>query len=235
MIKFVLFKENANNIASGSMFDFKPGVNLLVGDQGCGKSTLLSQIEYFREANSKKKKFASSGKCKIDLLFEGEAKKFGYFDFEKHNPRTQPGLDMGYGYDTNFQVSSMFSSHGETVRALLYPKGTGPFILILDEPDMALSLRSIHQLVDWLKKVEKDGTGQVIMSAHNPYLISCFDNVLSLEHGKWMKSEDFLNTQINDPAPKFSAKEPRRIEAMRFKPKKKKDKADEVVDELLKD
>lgn len=40
---------------AGDVFNFKPGLNLIVGDNGCGKSTLLSTIKYyFLEGNEYK-------------------------------------------------------------------------------------------------------------------------------------------------------------------------------------
>lgn len=236
MISLIFFVKDANCIAATSTIMFKNGVNLIVGDQGCGKSTALAQIDFYgkaKKAKADKRKFSSDiDKCKIELLWEGPGKKFGYFDFEKYNPRTQPGFGMGYGYDIGFQVSSMWASHGETVNPLLSMlKMFKDSVTALDEPDMALSPRSIFSLIKDLKRIDEEQSGQVIMTAHNPLLIASFPEVCSLEHGRWMPSSEFLELQATEPAPKFSSKTPRKIEVVYRKKKEKA--ADEVVDSLL--
>jgi len=64
--------------------------------------------------------------------------------------------------------------------------------MMMDEPDIALSIRSCHKLVDMMKKFEKQGH-QIIAAVQNPIVIESFPEVFSLEHKmKWMKSEDFI-------------------------------------------
>ena len=53
MLNTLKFKENWRCFKAGDTFDFRPGVNLLVGDQGCGKSSLLQAIA----ASVKSKKY----------------------------------------------------------------------------------------------------------------------------------------------------------------------------------
>lgn len=238
MIELIIFKEDHKCFAANSGVVFKPGVNLVVGDQGCGKSTLLAQIDYYNKAQKakrEKRKFSSDvDKCKIDLLWRGGQKKFGYFDFEKHNPRTQPAFGMGLGYDTGFQIASMFSSHGESVIPLLFGL-TGDCknaVAILDEPDMALSSRSIHRLIKDLKKIDEDGSSQIILSAHNPLLIAAFSEVCSLEHGRWMSGSEFLELEATTEAPKYDNKKSRLVK-IHYGSKQKKDEVDIVVDKLL--
>jgi predicted ATPase len=60
-------------------------------------------------------------------------------------------------------------------------------LVIIDEPDMSLSIRSIHKLHKILAK-----TKQIICSVHNPLLVSYVEEVLSLEHSKWMSSQEFI-------------------------------------------
>lgn len=217
MIKTVAFTKDANCIAAKSCIDFRPGVNLVVGDQGCGKSTLLSQIDYYSKSRRDPTKHRiERDKCKIGIEWSGGEKRYGYFDFEKHNPRTQPGFEMGYGYDTGFQLQAMWSSHGETVKPLLFDvlKGAKDAVVVLDEPDMALSPRSIHRLVSELKRLDSEGSVQIIISAHNPHLIASFENVVSLEHGRWIKSSEFLELQYTTDAPVYNRNETRKILAL---------------------
>lgn len=240
MIELIIFKEDHKCFAAKSGVMLKPGVNLVVGDQGCGKSTLLAQIDHYNKAQKakreKKQKFSSDvDKCKIDLLWRGGQKRFGYFDFEKHNPRTQPAFGMGYGYDTGYQVASMFSSHGESVMPLLFGL-TGnckDAVAVLDEPDMALSPRSIHRLIKDLRKIDEEGNSQIILTAHNPLLIASFPEVCSLEHGRWMPSSEFLELEATTEAPKYDKKKPRLVKIPYRGPKPQRDEVDNLVDDLL--
>lgn len=193
--------------AAGSRLALRPGVNLIVGDQGVGKSTLLGQLSAWAAFKLDPKQIVDhrSGLARenlaVDVAWAGPPGRFGFFDFERHNPRTQPAIGMGYGYDDALQIAAMFASHGEAVRALgatLDALGTG--VLALDEPDMALSVRSLRALAARLADAAARG-GQVLATAHNPELIGAVDRVLSLEHDRWMDAAEFLALQRTTPAP----------------------------------
>lgn len=161
----------------GEQFTFRAGVNLLVGEQGSGKSSLLALLmepQHFKEVLAYKTTCAS--------------KTFS-FDFEKHNPRKQGRVE------SMFQIQSIFHSHGETNKVILgtiiNEENIKEFIFLMDEPDMALSIRSCYWLVNIFKKAANKGA-QVIAAVHNPIIISAFEEVLSMEHGKWMKSSEFI-------------------------------------------
>lgn len=193
MIVSVEFKDDVRCYKKGSTVTFRPGVNLVVGEQGCGKSTLLHQLSLLGSKRSR-------DEAKVRLAWDGPAGRVGYFDFEKHNPRVQPSFDMGLGYDTGQQIAAMFASHGEVVNSFF-----GSFakidsnVLLLDEPDAALSPRSVLKLAEALHGVK--APGQVIAAVHNPWLIQAFEHVLSLEHDAWMSSRDFLEQCVpaNEP------------------------------------
>lgn len=200
MIKFVVFLDRWRCFDKGSVIDFRHGVNLIVGDQGCGKSTLLGQLGAYAEKGAKGHKRCMDP-CHVTAQWEGPVGRVGFFDSEKFNPRTAPGFDMGFGYDADTQIASLFMSHGQSSLALLPNMSTlGPNCLFLDEPDTALSPRSIRVFAEDLATVKDPG--QVIASVHNPLLIASVDEVLSLEHRRWMSSEEFLASQAKDPAPK---------------------------------
>jgi predicted ATPase len=175
MIYQIKFKKRFRCFEENETVEFRPGVNLLVGDQGCGKSSLLLALK--------------EDKKTCDIVVEPGS--FGFFDFEKDNPRTLPY----FGKDIQFQVSSMYSSHGQSVRALLsgLSKITNQKVVMLDEPDSACSPRTAYWLADILAKSAK--TMQIIASIHNPIIIESFPEVLSLEHRRWMSSKEFLETQ----------------------------------------
>ncbi|KKK76698.1 hypothetical protein LCGC14_2861010 [marine sediment metagenome] len=184
MIHSVEFKEDWRCFKVGDSFDFRPGVNLLVGDQGCGKSSLFAILRDAAKNGDKSLKKKARVHCDKSQLFS--------FDFEHENPRT-----VGYFLDdTLSQVAAMFSSHGECNRAVFAATRTASdCVLLMDEPDMALSIRSCKMLVLQLKALVQRNS-QVIIAVHNITMIQAFDEVLSLEHRKWMPSAEFIASHL---------------------------------------
>ena len=166
MLNSIKFKDKYRTFNKGDEFIFKPhGINLIVGDQGCGKSSL---VKVFTEGRKSFKNIAS---------VKAEPCTYYYLDFEKHNPRTKGRID------TQFQIASIFRSHGEVNKSIfekmVNTKFKDPILIIVDEVDMALSIRSCHKLVMMLKVLEKNNH-QVLAILHNPIVISGFDDVLSI-------------------------------------------------------
>ena len=197
-LRSVTFTEKHRCFEAGDTFEFHPGVTLLVGDQGAGKSTLLTAL---RAHVTRKEKLPT----KLDLAVEGLT-VLGR-DFEKENVRTQPGFGMSGISDFGFEVQAHFASHGEVVRMQLGTldelDGTKPTLLLFDEPDGSLSLRSIGEFRDQLAALAAKGV-QVIASVHHPWVIEGFPEVLSMEHRRWMASDAFILTQ-KFPRPKAKA------------------------------
>jgi predicted ATPase len=183
MIKSVEFKVDWRTFKAGDRFEFVPGINLLVGDQGSGKSSLITLFKWALNNNKELKRVAHiSVEGKIQLRL---------FDFEADNPRIKSRIDH------MADVAMRYESHGNCVLALLgVLSDEVDFVkaFVMDEPDMALSIRSINKMVGILKSTKH----QVIVSAHNPFLIQSFDNVLSIEHKKWMASKEFIESQMTD-------------------------------------
>ena len=186
MIHSIEFTEKWRCFKAGDRFEFRPGVNLLVGDQGCGKSSLLGALEgagfekpgQFRDLREKTK--LDYDPCTVFSA-----------DFEKDNPRT-----LSYFKNIRFQMAAKFSSHGECNLALISALATADDCLVMmDEPDMALSIRSCAKLVKQFKEVA-DRSSQIIAAVHNISVIQEFDEVLSLEHREWMRNEVFIASQL---------------------------------------
>ena len=185
----VRLKKEYRCFAEGQVLGFRPGVNLLVGEQGAGKSSLLSVVRRMGDRLEMTREQARE-----TIAITAQACPMHSFDFEKENTRTQ----SYFGDNIGFQVASMFSSHGETTNAMLalfckeFTSEKEPSLILLDEPDMALSPRSAHLLAKIFAGIGASGH-QVIASVHNPIVIASQEEVLSLEHGKWMSSEAFLD------------------------------------------
>ena len=181
MIKSMKFKVDWRCFKAGETFLFRPGVNLLVGDQGTGKSSLLTLFRWGLENNKEANRIVSV--C-------ADKSEFFMFDFEQDNPRTHHFIEF------TTDALMRYVSHGNCVLALLNVLGKkcdAKKSFIMDEPDMALSVRSILKLVGILQATQH----QVIAAVHNPFLIRAFPKVLSLEHKKWMLSKEFLDSQTS--------------------------------------
>ena len=174
----------------GQKFEFRC-TTAIVGDQGCGKSTLLKGLQ------------AQDKFLNIQLTHLGlKGVNSYYFDAEHMNPRTTDpnlytkanGEDKGIGYAGS--ILSRFKSHGEVLKVYTVDclKKAKDSVVLLDEPESGLSLKNQYKLWVEIKAASERGC-QVILATHSLVIIQSVEDVLSLEHGKWMKSEDFVNTQ----------------------------------------
>ena len=191
-LKSATFNDANRCFAKGDKFDFQ-NITLLVGDQGCGKSTLLELLG----KNSKI----------LTLELSEETIKKGtetfYFDTEKMNPRiTDPnhyanmdGTNKGIGFGN--ALKSRFTSHGETLVGFTVDalKKAENCIVFLDEPESALSLRNQYNLTHEIFAAAANRNCQFVVATHCLILIQTIDSVLSLEHRKWMPSQEFIQTQ----------------------------------------
>jgi len=173
----------------GDGFEFRPGVNLLVGDQGTGKSSLLALLG----DRKLRDKYLES------VLADGDSVMVYRHDFERDNPRTCGSLNSSR-MPAMFVVLSHFASHGETARNVM--KGIaelGRGIILLDEPDASLSLRSQFALARELREIGEHS--QVLAAVHSATVIGEFPEVLSLEHRRWLPAAEFLASQREPAAP----------------------------------
>lgn len=185
MIVSVTFNKDFRCFKKDEKIEFRPGINLLVGDQGTGKSSILQVIR-----NGDAKHTNVSGHT---LEVSGRIETAS-FDFEKDNPRGRSYFDEKQ--DMMTQVSMIFASHGQVNNAIL--KGLEvkkDVAFLMDEPDTALSIRSCKKLADTLKIAVANGC-QIIMAVHNIVVIESVPEILSLEHRKWMSSKEFINDHL---------------------------------------
>ena len=178
MIKSVKFRKDWRCFKEGELYEFRPGINLLVGDQGSGKSSLISIFKGAIQNRDEVRRVAEIKGDQIELRI---------FDFEADNPRVKGHIEHVA------DVAMRFQAHGDCVLAVfdVIKDESTKKAFVLDEPDMALSVRSVYRVIETLKKT----CHQVLAAVHNPLLIQAFPEVLSLEHKKWMTSEEFLESQ----------------------------------------
>lgn len=175
----------------GQKFELRD-ITVIVGDQGCGKSTLVKGLQ------------SQDKDLHIQLTSLGvRGVNSYYFDTEHMNPRmVDPqmytranGEDKGIGY--NEAILTRFRSHGEVLRSYTVDclKQAKECVLLLDEPESGLSLANQYKMWREIQEAVKRDC-QVIMATHCLVIIQSIEEVLSLEHGKWMKSADFIKTQL---------------------------------------
>jgi predicted ATPase len=163
-------------------------ITLLVGDQGCGKSSLLEMLQKHEGLDIKMQH--NNG---VNSLF---------FDFEHMNPRviedhelTNPdGTSRLFGVGE--KLMSKWKSHGETLKFYSVDnlKKMKDTVVLFDEPESSLSLRSQYELIEACK-IATGNNCQLIIATHCLPLIESQEKVYSMEHKEWMSSKDFIKHQ----------------------------------------
>ncbi len=161
-------------------------LTLLVGEQGCGKSSLLELLQ----RNEIKVELSELGKKGVNSY---------YFDTEKMNPRLQnidafsnpDGTNKGIGVGGG--IVSRFKSHGEVLRGYTVDriKDAKDCVLLLDEPESALSLKNQYKLAKELKKAIKRNV-QIVIATHCLPIIESIEEVYSMETLEWVSSKEFI-------------------------------------------
>ena len=184
MITSVKFMANAHGaLKKGKEYAIRQ-LTLLVGDNGTGKTTFIESVVDAIKA-------AGKGENSIAAIRMDEHEMSGYrcVDFESDNPRMKS--------DSIFDVASRWRSHGETnmdilINGLLAEKDT---LILLDEPDQALSIRSCARLYRAFEKSVNENGNQIIASVHSQTMMELAGQVLSLEHGRWVSARAFIRSQ----------------------------------------
>jgi len=138
---------------------------MLEGENGSGKSTLLHSI-YHALQDDQVDGFA----YKLDRR-DLTVDKALLFDAEQHNPRMQPELFADNPQMKEFVESA---SHGQVMLSMfkdLFPSLPEGTVLLLDEPEMALSQSNQRRILKMLLElVDKKGF-RIIAATHSPILI----------------------------------------------------------------
>ena len=138
---------------------------MLEGENGSGKSTLLHSI-YYALQNEQLDGYAyrlDRGKVNLDKAL--------LFDAEQHNPRTQPELFADNPQMKEFVESA---SHGQVMLSMfkdLFPSLPDGTVLLLDEPEMALSQSNQRRILKMLLELVDQKGFRIIAATHSPILI----------------------------------------------------------------
>ena len=138
---------------------------MLQGENGSGKSTLLHSIHYALRGEKVEGYVyrLEAGDVKIGRSF--------LFDAEQHNPRTQ--LELFKDQPEMVEFLKM-ASHGQVMLSMFretFPKMGEGTILLLDEPEMALSVSNQQRILKMLKELVDQKGFRIICATHSPVLI----------------------------------------------------------------
>lgn len=138
---------------------------LLAGENGSGKSTLLHSLYY-----------AFQGKQVDGYVYQLEPQgikweKVFLFDAEQHNPRTQ--LEF---FEDNRQMMEFLrmASHGQVMLSMFsqsFPSLPDGTVLLLDEPEMALSQSNQRRTLKMMKELVAKKQFRIIAATHSPIFV----------------------------------------------------------------
>ncbi len=157
---------------------------MLTGENGSGKSTLLHSI-YYALKNEQVEGFVYRWQA-----IDGVDRSSVYlFDAEQHNPRMQ----MKH-FDDQPQMQEFLrsASHGQVMLSLFresFPKLPEGTILLLDEPEMALSVSNQARILKMLQElVDKKGF-RIVCATHSPVLLNSAETYV-------INLDDYINKNI---------------------------------------
>ncbi len=158
------------------VIDLQHPLIMLEGENGSGKSTLLHSIYY-----------ALRGETVENFVYrldpkEVKIEQVHLFDAEQHNPRNQLHLFEDQPEMTEFlQVAS----HGQVMLSLFsqsFPKLPEGSVLLLDEPEMALSQSNQRRILKMLMELVDQKNMRIITATHSPVLLESPDTyVINLD------------------------------------------------------
>jgi len=137
---------------------------MLQGENGSGKSTLLHSIYHALRGQE-----AEGFVYRLEM---GDVKpgKIFLFDAEQHNPRVQ--LDLFKDQPEMLEFLKM-ASHGQVMLSMFretFPKLPDGTVLLLDEPEMALSVSNQARILKMLMELVDRKKFRVICATHSPVL-----------------------------------------------------------------
>ena len=145
--------------------DLRNPLIMLQGENGSGKSTLLNSLHYAIRGEQVE--------GYVYRLETGDVKlgRSYLFDAEQHNPRTQLEL---FKDDPQMLEFLRIASHGQVMLSLFkesFPKLADGTVLLLDEPEMALSVSNQRRILKMLKDLVDKKKFRIVCATHSPVLI----------------------------------------------------------------
>jgi predicted ATPase len=138
---------------------------MLQGENGSGKSTLLHAIHHALRGDR-----VDGYVYRMEPAIAKPGQVF-LFDAEQHNPRTQLEL---FKEQPEMLEFLKLASHGQVMLSLFhesFPKLPDGTILLLDEPEMALSTSNQRRILKMLKELVDQKGFRIVCATHSPVLI----------------------------------------------------------------
>jgi predicted ATPase len=152
---------------------------MLAGDNGSGKSTLLHSIYYALKGEE-----VDGFIYRLDAGNTQLGKPY-LFDAEQHNPHMQ--LELFQDNPAMVEFLQM-ASHGQVMLAMFrenFPSLPNGTILLLDEPEMALSTANQHRILKMLLELVDQKNFRIICATHSPVLLEAKETyVINLDNHK---------------------------------------------------
>lgn len=147
------------------MVDLSHPLIMLAGENGTGKSTLLHSIYYALRGDE-----VNHYAYRVELG-EIDPEHVFLFDAEQHNPRQQ--LDQ-FTDDPKMKEFLSMASHGQVMLTLFreaFPSLPDGTVLLLDEPEMALSQSNQRRILKMLMELVDQKKMRVVAATHSPALL----------------------------------------------------------------
>ena len=191
-------------IPNGMKVDFSD-ITIIVGDNGIGKSTLLKTFKLPDFTYVKSEKDAAE---LIKGYIKNKTRTLGIkkmpqgvmllTDLHKCSVRKDIGekinADAYSGKGDIKQVADFLlsadDSNGEALIDVYKSLDYKNTVIILDEPETSLSLRSIGKLKQQLIDLSK--VNQIIISTHHPYIMEICESVFDMETKQHINTKDYL-------------------------------------------
>ena len=148
------------------LVDLSHPLIMLEGENGSGKSTLLHSIYYALRQENVPNYAYKLHRAGLEL---GKAL---LFDAEQHNPRNNPTL---YDDQPEMKEFLLTASHGQVMLSLFqdtFPRLPEGSVLLLDEPEMALSASNQRRVLKMLKELVDTKRFRIIAATHSPHLLN---------------------------------------------------------------
>ena len=165
------------------VIDLSHPLVMLQGENGAGKSLLLHSIFH---ALQNKQIEGYIYRMELETGESAPAPEAVYlFDAEQHNPRQQ--LELFKEQPEMLEFLRM-ASHGQVMLSLFresFPKLPDGTTLLLDEPEMALSVSNQHRILKMLMELVEHKNFRIICATHSPVLIEAPETyVINLDRHK---------------------------------------------------
>ena len=173
------------------VLDLSHPLIMLTGENGSGKSTLLQSL-YYSLTGEEVANFTYKLSNKPDDLGG-----VFLFDAEQHNPRKQ--LDF---FEDNAETREFLemASHGQIMLSLFqqsFPSLPNGTVLLLDEPEMALSVSNQRRVLKMLMELVDEKQFRIIASTHSQTFVKS-------QHTYVINLDNYVNRNVisgDMPAP----------------------------------